>query len=73
MQLAYGHTHCFMNSEASENIFNVAKNARQLKGAKRFRKPERAMVMAIARGTLVKQFSFKPAPSKSLARGRRRT
>lgn len=58
--LAFEHTNCFMHSELPKNIFNVAKNARQLKGSKRFRRAERAMAMALSRGTLYKSFRMKP-------------
>ena len=61
--LASERSNCWMNSELPENIFNTAKNSKQVKGTKRFRKPERAMAMSLARNTIENQFRFSVVPS----------
>jgi hypothetical protein len=39
-----------MGSQGSEDLFNVAKNSRLVKGKKRFRRPEKSMAAMISRG-----------------------
>ena len=52
-----------------EDAFGEMKNAKILKGGPRFRKPERAMGVVLAKEVIQKRHKFDPVPSGSFAAG----
>ena len=65
---------CF-GSQVVEDFFSVAKNAKQARGSKLFRRPERSMAIMVSKNVLTKRHHYEveeaqtPLPSKSARLG----